>query len=30
VSPIPPACDRKRKTVYRFGVPLAVGSQPEN
>ena len=24
LDPIPPACDRKRKTVYRFGVPRAL------
>ena len=28
--PIPPLCDRKRKTVYRFGVPLAADPQAEN
>jgi hypothetical protein len=28
--PIPPACDRRRKTVYRFGVPLTALSGLEN
>jgi len=28
--PIPPMCDRKRKTVYRFGVPLATDPESEN
>jgi len=28
--PIPPTCDRKRKTVYRFGVPLAAEPESEN
>jgi hypothetical protein len=27
-SPIPPICDRKRKTVYRFGVPPSTGPGP--
>jgi len=26
-SPIPPVCDRQRKTVYRFGVPPAAGAE---
>ena len=25
--PIPPTCDQRRKTVYRFGVPLASGAE---
>ena len=29
VSPIPPICDRKRKTVYRFGVAPAAGPDQE-
>lgn len=28
--PIPPVCDRKRKTVYRFGVPAIAGPELEN
>ncbi|MCC7487024.1 MAG: diguanylate cyclase [Burkholderiales bacterium] len=28
-TPIPPACDRSRRTVYRFGVPLSAGAQPD-
>ena len=28
--PIPPMCDRRRKTVYRFGVPLAASPDREN
>jgi len=28
-TPIAPRCDRSRKTVYRFGVPLSTGAQPD-